>query len=635
VCGLAGFCDFNKISTKEHLVEMTDQIKYRGPDGSGYFIDEKESYIIGLAHRRLSILDLSSNGSQPMTLDHLSIALNGEIYNFHEIKNELIIHGYSFISNSDTEVVLAAFHKWGVACVDRFIGMFVFVILDNLNEQLYLVRDRAGVKPLYYSFSNNTFIFGSELKSLVRHISFKKSVCPEAISNYFSLGYIPQPLTIYEDTFKLRSGHYLKFDLKTKKLEELQYWNLLDFYNKPKLSISEDELLLKIEELLISAFQYRMVSDVPVGIFLSGGYDSTAVAAILQSHQKSPINTYTIGFKEEKYNEAPFAKAIANYIGTNHKEHYCSIDDARSILPKLSTIFDEPFGDSSAIPTYLVSAIAKEDVTVALSADGGDEIFGGYNSYTITERYVNINKLNPLVKKLVYNAIKGLRVLIPSSFYRNEYNLETRIDKIHEMFNGNKSVEEIFGLVTSIFSPQQLEKLLVLETSKKFINKDSFRINLNSSSTLDNLMLIDFKTYMVDDILTKVDRTSMAVSLEGREPLLDHRIAELLAQVPVEMKVKNGDKKYLLKKIVHKYVPQELIDRPKKGFGFPVFEWLRDDLNEYIDVYITEHKIKQQGILNWREVNFILTEYRNGAKINAQKLWLILNFQMWYEKWMS
>jgi asparagine synthase (glutamine-hydrolysing) len=636
MCGITGFCDFNKKSSKETLINMTNQIDYRGPDSSGYFIDEKSTYQLGLGHRRLSILDLSSLGAQPMTLGNLQIVLNGEIYNFEEIRKELVTYGYTFVSQSDTEVVLAAFHKWGIGSLSRFIGMFAFAIYDSEKQELYIVRDRAGVKPLYYSFVNNTFLFASELKSIVTHCSFKKHLCNDAILQYFTSGYIPQPLTIYQNTFKLRAGHYLKLDLRTQKSEEIKYWNVLDFYNKPKLTLSEDEVLAEVERLLLSACRYRMIADVPVGVFLSGGYDSTAVAALIQSGQVNKLNTYTIGFAEKKYDEAPYAKLIANYIGTNHHEYYCTSNDAKDILPKLATIFDEPFGDSSAIPTYLVSANARKEVTVALSADGGDEIFGGYNSYTTAMKYISrFESFSPAVKKLFHASLKGTSELIVATLMRNNYNADTRLQKIVELLTKDKSVEDTFRVITSINTPTQTEKLLLHSTSHKN-SSFSFSNELNGFNTvLDNLMAIDYRSYMVDDVLTKVDRASMAVSLEGREPLLDHRIIEFMAQVPSSMKIKNGEKKYLLKKLTHKYVPQELLDRPKKGFGFPVFEWLRGEMTEYVNEYLSEHKVKQQGILNYNEIKNLVTQYQKGSQVNAQKIWLLLNFQMWYDRWID
>jgi asparagine synthase (glutamine-hydrolysing) len=636
MCGITGFCDFNKNSSRDVLINMTSQIDYRGPDSSGYFIDEQNKYQIGLGHRRLSILDLSLLGAQPMSFRNLHIVLNGEIYNFEEIRKELLTFGYRFVSQSDTEVVLAAFHKWGISSISRFIGMFVFVIYDSEKEEMYIIRDRAGVKPLHYSFVNNTFLFGSELKSMLIHSSFKKNLCHEAISQYFTTGYIPQPLTIYQNTFKLRASHYLKLDLKTKKLEETQYWNLIEFYNKPKLTLSEDEVLAEVEQLILSASKYRMIADVPVGVFLSGGYDSTAVAALIQSGQTNKLNTYTIGFSEKKYNEAPYAKLIADHIGTNHHEYYCTADDAKAVLPKLANIFDEPFGDSSAIPTYMVSLNARKDVTVALSADGGDEIFGGYSSYTTALNLIGrLEKVHPAVKKLLHASLNCSSGLLAATIMRNEYNAETRLQKIVEVLAKDKSVEEIFRLITSINTPSQIQKLL-LQFSSNTTDSLNFSNDLNDfNSVLDKLMALDFQSYMVDDILTKVDRTTMAVSLEGREPLLDHRIIEFMAQVPSSMKIKNGEKKYLLKKITHKYVPQELLDRPKKGFGFPVFEWFRGQMSEYVSEYLSEKKVKQQGIFNYNEIKNLVTQYQKGSQINAQKIWLLIIFQIWYDRWIN
>jgi len=635
VCGIVGFCDFNSSSSKDLLIAMTNQIDYRGPDSSGYFFDERIGYSIGLGHRRLSILDLSVLGSQPMKFEHLHIVLNGEIYNFEEIKKDLQFFGYKFVSNSDTEVVLASFHKWGISCVSRFIGMFVFCIYDSNREELYIIRDRAGVKPLYYSFMDNIFIFASELKSMTIHPRFKKKICRKALSNYFINGYISQPLSIYQDTFKLKSSNYLKLNLKSKVIEEIQYWNVLDFYNKPKISLNEVEVRNELEKILISACNYRMISDVPVGVFLSGGYDSTLVSALVQSQQSKKLNTYTIGFEDMRYNEANYAKEIASHIGTNHHEYYCSTNDLRAIFPKLSFIFDEPFCDSSAIPTYLVSLNAKKDVTVALSADGGDEIFGGYNSYEIANYYFEFfGNFSPILKKMLLLSLNDFNRSIITSIFKKSYNLETRLQKIMEFLKVDKSFEEVFNVFSSINTPKEVESLLVGGSAFNFLEMN-LNQKIQKSSVYDHLMAFDYQTYMVDDILTKVDRTTMAVSLEGREPLLDHRIIEFMAQVPSSLKIKNGEKKYFLKTITHDYVPKHLLDRPKKGFGVPIFEWLKDDISDYINEYLNENKIKEQGILNWQEVSSLVERYKKGSKINGEKIWLILNFQIWFDRWMG
>jgi asparagine synthase (glutamine-hydrolysing) len=635
MCGIAGFCDFNKQSSPEILAQMTDTMIHRGPDSSGFKYQEDSAFEIGLGHRRLSILDLSELGSQPMSFEHLHIVLNGEIYNFKEIRKELEESGYSFASWSDTEVVLKAFHKWDVKAVDRFIGMFSFAIFDEKNRQIYLFRDRAGVKPLYYYFEKGLLLFGSELRSLIKHPLFKKEINISAVSQYFSLGYIPAPLSIYNHIYKLEQAHYLQLDLTQQKLSKHHYWSLIDQYNKPKIDASEDEILKHTESLLHSAFNYRMVADVPVGIFLSGGYDSATVAAIIQSSQQNKLNTFTIGFHEEQYNEAPFAKQIANHLGTNHHEHYCTPEDVKSILPLLGKMFDEPFGDSSAVPTYLVSKNARKSVTVALSADGGDEVFGGYSKYdSVLKYHPRFQRASPIARFATQLALKSAQGIKIESLLKNNYNLKTRIEKVLEMSQA-KGIGESLYIVSEINTHKEVKDILKKsDLSQPWGFASDILIN-NGNDLLNTQMALDYITYMVDDILVKVDRTGMAVSLEGREPILDHRIIEFMAQVPSEYKIRNGEKKYLLKKIAHKYIPKELMDRPKKGFSFPVFEWLKDDLAHYMNIYLNEDLINKQGIFRWSEIKSLINSFKKGNYINSQKIWLLLSFQLWYHEWMD
>jgi asparagine synthase (glutamine-hydrolysing) len=634
MCGIAGFCDFNRGSSPEILAEITNCLVHRGPDSSGFKHVAANDYDLGLGHRRLSILDLSEHGSQPMSFGHLHIILNGEIYNFAEIRKELEQLEYTFHSHSDTEVVLKAFHKWGTAAVHHFIGMFSFVIFDEREQQLYLFRDRAGVKPLYYSFEDNLFLFGSELKALVKHPRFKRVIDTKALSQYLSVGYILAPLSIYKGAYKLDPGHFLKLDLKTKALTAECYWNVFDHYNKPKLEASEEEITKHVETLMHSAFNYRMVSDVPVGVFLSGGYDSAAVAAIIQSSQSNKLNTFTIGFREEQYNEAPYAKQVAAHLGTNHHEYYCTPEDAKSILPLLGKMFDEPFGDSSAVPTYLVSKIARKQVTVALSADGGDEVFGGYSKYDSVLKYHQRFQQAGWVKKA------GMKFLLQSvhaanaeRIFKNKPALQIQVEKVLEMLDA-KGVGESLHIVSETNTKKEIERLI--KDSNTDIPKGfASDVLLNEHNDVLNMqMAIDYVTYMVDDILVKVDRTGMAVSLEGREPVLDHRLIEFMAQVPSEYKIRNGEKKYLLKKITHNYIPKAMMDRPKKGFGFPVFEWFSEELSHFIDIYLNRELIEKQGVFKWEGVQRVIQLYRSNNKINTDQLWLLLSFQLWYHEWM-
>jgi asparagine synthase (glutamine-hydrolysing) len=624
MCGISGFCDFSKKSDKQTLVKMTDVLHHRGPDDSGYSFYEDKYRNIGLGHRRLSILDISTHGHQPMSFQNLEIVYNGEVYNFKEIRKDLKNLGYTFFSDSDTEVILKAYHKWGIKAVDKFNGMFAIVIYDKGNEKLIFIRDRAGVKPFYYYYFNNLFIFSSELKSFHKHKEFKKEINLDSVATFLQFGYILEPYSIFKNTFKLKAGCYLELDLKTKRLKEKEYWNVIDFYNMQKLNMNEDEAILKTEKLLKSAFEYRMVSDVPVGVFLSGGYDSSVVTALLQSERKEKLKTFTIGFYEEKYNEAHHAKKIAEYLGTDHTEYYCTTKEAIDIIPTLSEYYDEPFADVSSVPTILVSKIAREKVTVSLSADGGDEIFGGYNKYMS-----NLEKQSKIMSNLKILGNKNLNNIaryLQNSGLRKDVLFENKVAKL--CFEDSIELQK---LIPYFSTPVSNEKLIKDYKYKRSISNfdDILKLN-NTLDSFDKMFAIDYKTYMVDDVLHKVDRATMSVSLEGREPLLDYRIIEFVSRLPSDIKIKNGDKKWLLKQIAHKYLPKEIMDRPKMGFGMPVDEWLKNELKDYVEEYLSD---KFETVLNGKELENIKRLFFLG-RINYQIIWNILIFQMWYKRWM-
>ncbi len=631
MCGISGFVDFNKKSDKNILKSMTDVLHHRGPDDSGYLFEQLDSCNLGFGHRRLSILDLSKHGHQPMFYDNLVITYNGEIYNFSEIKLELEESGDEFISNSDTEVILHSFKKWGKEAVHKFNGMFVFAIWDKSLNKINIYRDRAGVKPLYWYFKNGLLMFSSELKSFHEHKNFVKEINTDALVLYLQYGYILQPYTIFKDTHKLRAGHYLEINLENKEIKENKYWDVIDFYNKPKLNVTEEEAIEHIEELLKSSFEYRMVSDVPVGVFLSGGYDSSIVTAILQKNRKEKIKTFTIGFHEKGFDEAPYAKKVAEILGTEHTEYYCTQKDALEILPKLPKMYDEPFGDSSAIPTALVSKLAREQVTVSLSADGGDEIFMGYNKYPMVLKYYNyFFKIPRFIKPVIVKIMEKINPeYIP--LWNKIYEHERKYEKIKNILKLNDSIG-ILKFFSQVFVNKHVYSLF---KSSIIELKTDFDLNsLKEKDEINKILAVDYKTYMVDDILTKVDRATMSVSLEGREPMLDYRLIEYMAQLPSSLKYKNKIKKYLLKKITHKYLPKGLMDRKKMGFGVPVIEWFKDELKEYFLKYLNEERLKTEGFFNVNEIIKLRDDYFNGNKQNITKLWFLLMFEMWYEEWM-
>ena len=624
MCGIAGFCDFSKKSNRQTVIKMTDVLHHRGPDDSGYSFYENDFASVGLGHRRLSILDLSKHGHQPMVFESLEIVYNGEVYNFKEIREELLKFDYTFESDSDTEVILKAYHKWGIKAVDKFNGMFAIAIYDNVSQKITFIRDRAGVKPFYYYSNDGLFLFSSELKSFHENKAFKKEINLDSLALFLQLGYIPEPHSIFEYTYKLKAGYYLEVDMKTQKIDEIKYWDVIDFYNMPMLDISENEAILETEKILKSAFEYRMVSDVPVGVFLSGGYDSSVVTALLQSERTQKLKTFTIGFYEEKFNEAHHAKKVADHLGTEHTEYYCTQKEAIDIFPSICEIYDEPFGDTSAVPTILVSKIAREDVTVSLSADGADEIFGGYIKYVSTIE--KQSKIMSKIKMLGAKNINNIARYIQHSGIKKSNSLENMVSKF--LYEDSLELQKIVPYFTTPVSNEKLIKNYRYKRVKtNFDDIDDFTSYVDG---INKMLAIDYKTYMSDNILHKVDRATMSVGLEGREPFLDQRIVEFVSRLPSDMKIKNGDKKWLLKEITHKYLPKEMMDRPKMGFGVPVDQWLKNELKDYVEEYISD---KYDTALDGKELEKIKKLFFLG-RVNSFTIWHILIFQMWYKRWM-
>ncbi len=634
MCGISGFVDFNKKTEKDTLEKMNRTLNHRGPDGEGYGIYNNNSAVIGLGHRRLSIIDLSEGGSQPQTFGSLHITFNGEIYNYEEIKKELVQKGNEFHSNSDTEVILHAYKEWGSAAVKKFIGMFAFVIYDESKQELFACRDRAGVKPFFYYWKEGLFLFSSELKAILQHPHFVKEINIDAAAAFMQFGFVPTPHCIFKNAHKLKPGHFLKVNIKNKSLQIQQYWNVYDAYNKPILKIDLPEAIIETEKLLINAFQYRMVSDVPVGVFLSGGYDSTCVTALLQANNTEKIKTFTIGVPDAGLNEAPYAKEVATYLGTNHTEYYCTEKEALEIVPQLPFFYDEPFADSSAIPTTLVSRIAREKVTVALSADAGDEIFAGYNRYDYMMRYGK--KLQSIPGFLRKSAAAIMDVVPANSIpvLSKKYLFSSRYEKIKSLLK-NPSEQNILMSLTSQMNKDDLADLFKKPVGKLSTAFESGELLQQNRSALTYMMAIDYQTYLLDDILQKVDRATMSVGLEGREPFLDQRIIEWAAQLPMEYKYNNGNKKFIIKEIVHKYLPAKMMDRPKMGFGIPIATWLQSDLKPFVDQYFNEAFVSKQGIFNNNEIQRIKKSFYQGKVERAEKIWYLLMFQMWYDKWMN
>jgi asparagine synthase (glutamine-hydrolysing) len=631
MCGIVGFCDFRQRSSEKNLKMMMESIHHRGPDAQGHLYYDLEHTTIGLGHQRLSILDLSDEGIQPMQFEHLEIVYNGEVYNFKEIQKNLIALGYTFHSESDTEVILKAYHAWGIDALQKFNGMFAMAIVDRKKEQLTLIRDRAGIKPLYWYHKDGLFLFASELKGFHQHPNFQKEIDRDVLAHYLQYGYIMQPYSIFSSTQQLGTGEVLHLDLKQERIKKESYWSLSEWYEKPNLILTDREAIDQTEEILKKAFDYRMVSDVPVGVFLSGGYDSSLVTALLQSDREEKINTFTIGFKEHGFDEAPHAKAVAKHLGTSHHEYYCTQQDALDVIPKLATIYDEPFGDASAIPTLLVSQLAREKVTVSLSADGGDEIFAGYDSYaSVTKMQQKFKTIPQSVRALLAG---GMNLVAPEKipFTHKLYNFETRYRKIQKLLN-SKSCAEMLKYREEQYAKRERESLLAFSSLPLHTPYD------NDVSQIDDciaqMLMVDYQSYMSNNILTKVDRATMSVGLEGREPFLDYSIIEFAAQLPTHFKYRDGEQKWVLKQIAHRHLPEEMMNRPKMGFSPPITAWFREELKAYFLTYLNHERLTKEGLFNADEVIRLRDEYLEGKNVSVHKLWYILMFEMWYEKWM-
>ncbi|MFT5777422.1 MAG: asparagine synthase (glutamine-hydrolyzing) [Crocinitomicaceae bacterium] len=634
MCGITGLIDFGKTSTIAELKKMTTAIAHRGPDGEGLELLQSDQALIGFGHRRLAILDLSELGKQPMQFEHLWLCFNGEVYNFREIKKELSSLGHSFKGDSDSEMILHAYAQWGAKCIERFIGMFALVIYDIKHEKVFCARDRAGVKPFFYYWKDGLFLFSSELKSFHEHPKFQKEIDQDSVAAFMQYGNVPSPHCIFKHCRKVSPGHTLTLSLTNKTLEEHKYWDVYDAYNQPKLDLSYEDALQETETILQSAFDYRMVSDVPVGVFLSGGYDSVAVTSLLQKERTEKLKTYTIGVPDLGLNEAPYAKEIAAHLGTNHTEITCTQKEALELIEDLPFYFDEPFADSSAIPTTLVSKMARKEVTVALSADAGDEIFAGYNRYDYMARYgAKLNKIPGFVRKSAAVTMRGVRSeWLP--ILKNKYNFHNRYEKLKNVLR-DPSDQNIMLSLSQQFTDQQMNKIMQCDFKRLATAYTSEAMHSENKSSLAYMMAIDYQTYLVDDILQKVDRSTMSVGLEGREPFLDHRIIEFAARLPDHYKYSDGIKKRLLRDIVHQYVPKEMMDRPKMGFAIPIAEWMMTELRPLVDEFISEKSITEQGLLNWAEIDKMKKSFFSGKKEYDTKIWYVLMFQMWYAKWMS
>lgn len=624
MCGIAGIVAFDKCSGEMDIKKMLSTLVHRGPDDEGFINISTNNASILFGQRRLSIIDLSSGGHQPMSFGNCDIILNGEIYNFKEIRDELLSEGFSFTSNSDTEVVLKSYLKWGTGCVDKFIGMFAFAICDRNVNKILFCRDRLGVKPLFFFKKENIFLFGSELKALMAHNRFEKILNKNAVSSFLQFGYIPGPESIFENTFKLDQASWLVLDLCTEQLEIIKYWDIQANFNQSNPEISYEEALIKSEELLISACKYRMVSDVPVGVFLSGGYDSTLVASILVNSGFKNLKTFTIGFPDGK-DESSDATKISDFLSTVHTTYNCTLDEAKKIIPELPYYYDEPCGDISCIPTILVSRLASAKVKVVLSADGGDELFAGYDGYYQTiHRFIKLKKIPFVLKKTFYPFLTYLSKLFPFwSPYRH------KLSEISKIFKDNKFNVSEFVLNSSKVPDSIISSIFLsnIQDTKKYIS--------NIDDLGNNILLSNFENSLVDYLLVKVDRATMSASIEGREPLLDHRLVELTARLPFEFKNDGVRSKKIIKDIVHKYIPSEIMERPKTGFDLPIYDWLKSDMSWLIDKYLNKTTLEKSELINSVQVIKLVELFKADKLVYKSVIWNLIVFQMWFEKWVK
>ncbi|MCB1531996.1 MAG: asparagine synthase (glutamine-hydrolyzing) [Alphaproteobacteria bacterium] len=646
MCGFTGFFAKNTKSsrTELHVIcqAMTDTLSHRGPDGAGLWQDPDIPVVLG--HRRLSIIDLSKEGAQPMVSasDRYVITYNGEIYNFPDIQKELSEMGVPFRGRSDTEVFLAAIDQWGLnLALQKINGMFAFALWDRQERRLHLVRDRLGKKPLYVGWAGNTLLFASELKALRAHPDFKAEIDEDALALYMRYSCVPAPRCIYKNVWSLPAGHIASLDLSALQSGENlgtqmnAYWHHLNILKESHAhppGSTEAEIIQSFDELLSTCVRERLVSDVPLGAFLSGGIDSSAVVALMQKISNRPVKTYSIGFQEAGFDEAPYAKKIAAHLGTDHHEMYLSAQEALDIIPSLPQMYDEPFGDISAIPTHLVSRFARESVTVALSGDGGDEMLGGYNRHIMGPRIWN--KMNAVPGFLRGALARGIHKIPTTRWDKmrpSQPQFGTRLHKFADII-GLESEEEIYESLLG----RGGDAFVKAHPAHPFLSKSDYAPN--DMSFGEKMMYWDALTYLPNDILTKLDRASMAVSLECRAPLLDRRIYDFVWGLPEHYKVrktKNGVQgKWLLRQILNRYVPTSLFERPKQGFAMPVGEWLRGPLRPWAEELLSETALINDGLLQADKIRETWNNHQNGHGNHADALWNVLIFQSWKQHWM-
>ena len=642
MCGITGFWDLRAArstdQSRDVVRAMMTAIAHRGPDDTGEFVDAERGVALGF--RRLSILDLSPAGHQPMAsaTGRYVIIFNGEVYNYEDVRRDLIEAGVapSFRGHSDTEVILAAIEAWGLGAIERFIGMFAAAVWDRQERELTLIRDRVGVKPLYYGWAGDVLLFGSELKAIRQHPAFAAEISRDALAQYARYLYVPAPFTIYEGIEKLEPGTFATFRAHERTPRETAYWSARRVVEKAasdRVDMSEEEAIDALDVLVRDAVRLRMIADVPLGAFLSGGIDSSTVVAAMQAQSSLPVRTFTIGFHEQRYNEAHFAARVARHLGTDHSELYVTAEEAMATIPRMPGMYDEPFADSSQIPTFLVSQLARRHVKVSLSGDGGDELFGGYYRYVFGRAmWRNIGRVPRPFRRTLGRLLmrpsartweRVLRAggpLVPSLLRQ-----ERPGEKLHKAahFLAASSTEKLYEQVVTHWS-----NVVRGARDRATIVTDSSQWPALDDPT-ERMMYLDLMTYLPDDVLVKVDRASMAVSLEAREPLLDHRLIEFAWRLPMRMKLGRDRGKVILRKLLRRYLPEELIERPKMGFGVPIADWLRGPLRGWAEDLLDEAKMRDAGYFDAEQVRNVWAAHLRGEGNWQDHLWAVLMFEAW------
>ncbi len=643
MCGFTGFLtptSFDQKSALQILKKMTGSLNHRGPDEEGFWLNEKD--ILAFGHRRLSILDLSSAGSQPMTsrCGRYVIVYNGEVYNHNILRSEISQStSISWQGTSDTETLVEAMSILGIENVlPKLRGMFSFAVWDKKERSLTLARDSMGEKPLFYGWQGNTFIFGSELKALKRHPEFKGEINRDALSLFLMHNYVPAPYSIYQGINKLLPGTMIKIfsDQNPGSETTLKYWSINKVIEHQTLNnMSDNDLIHSLERKLLKSVESQMLSDVPIGSLLSGGIDSSLITALMQKISNQPIKTFTIGFDDRHFNEAEHALLISNHLQTDHNELYVSSEDSLSVVPYLASFWDEPFADSSQIPTFLVMRLASKNIKVALSGDGADELFGGYNRYRFAPKiWKQIgwmpNQLKIFISKLLTSipASKLDSISFPISKFIGVSQIGQKMHKLGNRFSQFNSLDKFYLSLVSEWP--NVDKILLNYKEPLYLLND-FKNWPNTADPATRMMALDSLTYLPDDILTKVDRASMAVSIESRAPFLDPDIVKFAFNLPINTKIRNDETKWILRQILYKYVPKNLIDRPKMGFSIPIDDWLRGPLRDWANDLLAKEKLDSQGFFNSNYIHDIWLRHCKGEQFGS-RLWNILMFQNWLEE---